>query len=375
MSFKQIENVPRFFEPYVSDCFHNALSAQLLYLGLNPNIILADYLSFLYDKETGYMGVNYLYKYNTSVEFSEKELNTSFEQAYFPVPEVYNKDNTHNRDFSKDQIIVKMYIQNDSDCAYDRVKELIDQNIPVVAAVDLFYMSYHRAYQKEHGLHYVVITGYNEEEGWYELFDKYKLSSSDFDGRLPINEVRMARASENPLNNTMMGEYTRPIQNVWCELENYKDFKIQKDRIIATLKESCSRMNSQKEVLGYQCGFEAINTLISDLESKKAEMLCQKSQYMFRTYYNETFKNIARSRKRFKTFINEIKDLVQIPQNIQEEVSNLLEESSKHWDICANLSLKLGITKKLVLIDDIISQLKEVIENEQKVISSLGSLF
>lgn len=374
MGMKQIKGVPRFFEPYVSDCFHNALTAQMLYLGLNPNIILADYLSFLYDKETGYMGVNYLYKYNTSVEFSEKELNTSFEQAYFPIPEIYNKDNCiHNSRLSKDQLIVRMYIENDSNFAYNRVKELIDQGIPVVAAVDLFYMQYHRAFQKEHGLHYVVITGYNEEEGWYELFDKYKLSSSDFDGRLPIDGIKLARASQNPLNNAIMGEYTRPIQNVWCELENYKDFKIQNNKIIATIKESCSRMNSEKLVLGYQCGFEAINTLISDLENKKAEALCEKSQYMFRTYYNETFKTIARSRKRYRIFINELNEL--ISQNVIAEISELLEESSKHWDICANLSLKLGITKKLTLIDDIINQLKEVVENEQKVISSLGNLF
>lgn len=373
MTMKRIENVPRFFEPYVSDCFHNALSAQLLYLGLNPNIILADYLSFLYDKETGYMGVNYLYKYNTSVEFSEKELNTSFEQAYFPVPEIYNNNISIHNNLSGDQLIVKMYIENDSDCAYNRVKELIDQDIPVVAAVDLFYMKYHRAYQREHGLHYVVITGYNEEEGWYELFDKYKLSSSDFDGRLSIDEIREARASENPLNNAMMGEYTRPIQNVWCELENYKDFQINKDRIIATLKESCSRMNSEKKVLDNQCGFEAINTLIRDFDSKKSDELSQKNQYMFKTYYNETFKTIARSRKRFRVFINELNDL--IPQNIQNEISNLLEESSKHWDICANLSLKLGITKKIVLLDDIINQLKNVIEKEQTVIANLNNLF
>ncbi len=373
MAMKDIKNVPRFFEPYVSDCFHNALSAQLLYLGLNPNIILADYLSFLYDKETGYMGVNYLYKYNTSVEFSEKELNTSFEQAYFPVPELYESNIDQKATTAKDQIIVKMYIENNTDGAYNRVKELIDQDIPVVAAVDLFYMRYHRAYQKEHGLHYVVITGYNEEEGWYELFDKYKLSNSDFDGKLQIDEIRMARASDNPLSNAMMGEYTRPIQNVWCEVENYKDFKVQTDRIIATLKESCSRMNSEKDVLGYQCGFEAINTLISDFDSKKSEALSETRQYMFKTYYNETFKTIARSRKRFKTFINELNEL--IPQNSQEEISNQLEESSKHWDICANLSLKLGITKKLALLDDIISQLNEVVINEQKVISSLGNLF
>ena len=67
-----IDGVPRYFMPHVHDCFHNALAAQLLYTGYNVNLVLADYLCFMYDKENGYMGVNYLFKYFTSVQFSEK---------------------------------------------------------------------------------------------------------------------------------------------------------------------------------------------------------------------------------------------------------------------------------------------------------------
>lgn len=374
MGKKSIQDVTRFYEPYVSDCFHNALSAQLLYLGLNPNIILADYLSFLYDNETGYMGVNYLFKYNTSVEFTEEDLNTSFELAYLPVPELFNRENTENKySLFKDRIVVKMYLENDQDSAYSRLKELIDQNIPAVVAVDLFYMQYHRAYKKEHGLHYVVITGYNEEEGWYELFDKYRLSGSDFDGRLPIEEVRLARASENPQKNELMGEFTRPLQNVWCEVGIHNEFNVQNDRIIAVLEESCKRMNSQKRVLGYQCGFEAMDALLQDLEDKKSEQLGERNLYLFKTYYNETFKTIARSRKRFKVFINEINGL--LSPELQLEIADLLEESAKHWDICANLSLKLGLTKKLLLLEDIINQLKEIKQIEIKVIETISSWF
>jgi len=368
MGEKIIQNVPRFYEPHVSDCFHNALSAQLLNQGLNPNIILADYLSFLYDNETGFMGVNYLYKYNTSVEFTEEEMNTSFELVFFPVPEPFNREEKYK--LSKDRLVVKMYLENDSDHAYKRLKELIDQNIPAVVAVDLFYMQYHKAYKKEHGLHYVVITGYNEEEGWYELFDKYRLSGSDFDGRLPIDEVRLARASDNPQNNVLMGEFTRPLQNVWSEVEIHNEFTIEKDSIIAVLEESCKRMGSQKRVLGYQCGFDAMDALLYDLENKKSEQLDERNLYLFKTYYNETFKTIARSRKRFKVFINEINVLFEL----QSEIANLLEESSRHWDICANLSLKLGITKKLLLLEDIINQLKEIKQIEINAVELMNKL-
>jgi hypothetical protein len=372
MDKNSIKNVPRFYEPHVSDCFHNALAAQLLYMGLNPNIILADYLSFLYDSDSGYMGVNYLYKYNTSVEFTEEELNTSFELAYFPVPEPFDRESIKNKyKIFEDRIIVRMYLEKDADRAYSRVKELIDENIPAVVAVDLFYMQYHKAYKKEHGLHYVVITGYNEEEGWFELFDKYRLSGSDFDGRLPIEEVQLARNSDNPQKNALMGEFTRPLQNVWCEVEIHNEFNIQDDRIMAVLMESCKRMRSQKRVLGCKCGFEAMDALLHDLANNKRDQLDEKNLYMFKTYYNETFKTIARSRKRFKVFINELSGL--ISPELQLEIASHLDESSRHWDICANLSLKLGITKKLLILEDIINQLQNIKQIELKAVELINN--
>jgi hypothetical protein len=179
---RSIHNVPRYFEPHIHDCFQNVLSSQLLFMGLNPKILLADYLSFLYDADNGYVGLNYLFKPNTSVEFTEEELNTSHALLYYPVPVHYteSKETVRNR-FKNDRVNVAMYMENNPENAHSRLKELIDGHLPVVAAVDLYYMKYHRAYKKDHGLHYVVITGYDEKEGVFELFDKYKLSSSDFD--------------------------------------------------------------------------------------------------------------------------------------------------------------------------------------------------
>ncbi|MDF2986924.1 MAG: hypothetical protein K0R50_2434 [Eubacterium sp.] len=367
MDKHSIQNVPRYYEPYVSDCFNNALAAQLSYMGLKPNIILADYLSFLYDSETGYMGVNYLYKYNTSVEFTEEELNTSFQMAYFPVPELFSRvDSAKETKLLKDRILVKMYLENDSNLARQRLKELIDGDMPAVVAVDLHYMQYHRAYKKDHGLHYIVVTGYDEEGGWYELFDKYRLSSSDFDGRLPIDEIILARESENPQKNPLMGEFKRPLQNVWCEIGMHPEFKIEDKQLVAILKESCNRMSSRKNVLGIECGVNALNNLLHDLEYKKNEGLEEKNLYLFKTYYNETFKTIARSRKRFNAFLGELDGLV--PSEVRSEAIHQLEESANKWDICANLSLKLGITRSIALINDIINQLGEIREREMQVV-------
>lgn len=366
---KQMGNVPRYFEPYVNDCFHNAYSAALLHMGLNPDIILADYLSFMYDCKNGYVGVNYFYRPNTTVEFTEDELNTSLEFVYLAPTTLYSQSTEKAADIRyKDRVNINMYIEDKPEVAYQRLKELLDNGMPVVAAVDLYYMNYHRAYGKEHGLHCVVFTGYDEEEGYFHLFDKYKLSSSDFDGILPIDEVNMGRRSDNPLPGVNVTQ-KRPVRNLWMEIGLDKDFKVTEEKMLNLLSESCQRMKGRKEVLGYTCGLDAIELFSKSLLEKKNEKLDDEKVYWYRVYLNGSLKNISRSRKRFSVFIKQIKSL--LPEQLITGLCVSLEESSKHWDICSSIALKLGIRKSLDMIDDLVSQLDIIRELESSIVERL----
>lgn len=366
---KQTDNIPRYFEPYVNDCFHNAYSAVLLHMGMNPNIILADYLSFMYDCKNGYVGVNYFYRPNTTVEFTEEELNTSLEFVYLPRTTLYNQATVKNIDMRhKDRVNINMYIEDRPDVAYQRLKELLNSGIPVVAVVDLFYMNYHRAYQKEHGLHCVVFTGYNEEEGYYQIFDKYKLSSSDFDGNLPIDEVNLGRMSDNPLPGVNATQ-KRPIRNLWMEISSDNEFKVTEDKLLNIVNESCQRMKGQKEILGHKCGLDAIELFSKNLLEKKSERLDDEKVYWYRVYLNGSLKNISRSRKRFSVFMKEISSL--LPEQLITSLCVSLEESSKHWDICSSIALKLGIRKSLDMIDDLVNQLDIIRELENSIVERL----
>jgi hypothetical protein len=222
---------------------------------------------------------------------------------------------------------------------------------------------------KEHALHYVVITGYDEDEGYFELFDKYKLSGSDFEGRLAIEEVNMARRSENPLRNAVMGDYTRPIMNIWAEVDVPETFSYSDSKCKNILLESYERMYGQKKILGHECGLGALDKFIKDLLAKKQYQLDEKSLYLFKTYYNESFKVLSRNRRRFKVFIEEISAL--LTERTASEIAGLLEESAKHWDIAANLALKLGIVKSTALIDDIVKHLEAVKQAEENLKESL----
>jgi hypothetical protein len=339
-------------------------------MGQNPDIILADYLSFVYDPGTEHIGVNYLFWTSTSVMFSEDVLNASCEMVRLQ-PTIYfdKKIPIRPGHLPEDQVRIDLYIHDDPMVAYARNKELIDNDIPVIAALDLYYMDYHRAFQKEHGLHCVIITGYDETEGRFEMIDKYELSSSDFDGKQPISQINMARIANSAIINPALGEIPRLIRNLWMEINVGPEFKITEDKLFSIIKESCRRMLGQTKVLGHSCGFEAFTAFRNDLIRKKEQPLDERNIFYFKTYLNSSFKGIARSRMRFQVFINEIKHL--LPGEQVSEVASDLAESSKNWNIAANLALKFGITRTPELIDGLDRRLGIIREIETRIIDRL----
>lgn len=369
MNKYSIKNVPEYFESYTNDCYQNAVASCLLYKGLNPNIIFADYLSFTYDRESGCIGMNYLYKPFDCVEFSKEELNTSLEMVYYPTVTTYNSTD-EALDLHENRVNLVRYIHECPDTAKDRLEELIRCDIPTVIGCDLFYLSYHERYQREHGLqHSIVVTGYDNEEGFYEVFDKYKLLNSDFEGKLPMDEINMARSSSNIQANGVIGDIRRPILNTWTEIEVPQKFEVTEDKLLNILSESYERMSGIHMNTGRNYGIDLIFSFIEDLRWKMDVGFSQRDLFMFKSYYIEAFKYVARSRQRFKAFINEIPNILSNDDMIY--MSDCLTKSSKYWDLAANLSLKFAITKKIPIINDIITQLRLIRDEEMCLIEHL----
>jgi len=364
-----ISNVSRYYDPDSHDCFHNVLLSYLLYKGLNINLVLADYLNFMYDRDSGYIGLNYLDRPLKSILLTEEELNTSLEYVFSPTTASYEDyDTVINDSRYGDRIRIFRFFDDDNERACSHLKDLIDRNEPTIIAVDLFYMNYHRAYQKEHGLHYVMVIGYDEEKGLIELFDKKFNTESDFDGCLPVQDIMMARSSDNPLVDPVLGEYNRPIRNVWAEVKT-DSFAVSDQKSLNIIRKSCARMYGQEEVLGHKCGLGVIDQFRKDL-LKRRESEFDSIQGLFR-YYTGSLKNIARSRRRFKVFINELSSI--LPENLINEVSCLLADSSKCWDLCSNISYKFAITKSRELVQSIYDKLGTSLECEKKAVDLLSS--
>ncbi len=365
MSKHSIMNVPMYFTPYTNDCFQNAYGSLISYLGLNPDIVLADYLSFVYDRETGFAGVNYIHKDAASVEFSEEDLNISLEYVNYPATTYYSKQKEDNsKSIEDDKIKITWYIEDDQNVAYSRMKELIDSEMPVVVIVDMYHMNYHKAYHKEHGLHAVVVTGYNEEENYVEIFDKYRFSNCDFVGQISIDELKLARSSENN-----SGRVSRPIRNLWMEFSKSEQFFYNEDRWRALIKESCIRMRGERDLLGYKCGLDSLEEFRKDLLLKKDLKPEPHLMDLFRFYYSALFRCLSRSRKRFSAFINAIGS--SLPENMVNELTNLLKEAADSWEINANLIIRLSITKKMDSIDKLDEQLRIIWNCENTVVDKL----
>ncbi|MEW9700449.1 BtrH N-terminal domain-containing protein [Paenibacillus sp. SI8] len=365
-----LNNVPRYYEPYVNDCFATAYGACLAHQGHNTQLVLADYLSFMFDEETGYIGTTYMYRYSTSVEFTESELNSSLAFIYFPKTTEFQGDTEKTISVKyQDRIQISMFIHDDPEVAAARVKALIDAGKPVAIVVDLHYMSYHKAFMNDHGLHAMVVVGYDEENGTYDVFDKYALSSSDYDGTLPMSAIREGRLSDTPRQNHLIGEYRRPIRNLWMEFDTGTDFQITQAKLLAVIEESYARMSGTHPLYPGESGLQRIEAFMESLRLRKEEPLDEAKVNLFKEYYNTSLKRVARGRRRFRVFIEEIADM--LPRNIVDALSEQLQLSEKRWDICANTALKLAISKAPRLFDDLERNLQIILEIEGGIVELL----
>jgi len=365
-----IANVSRYYDPDAHDCFHNVLLSLLIYKGLNINLVLADYLCFMYEPESGYIGLNYLDKPLQTILLKEEELNTSLEYVFSPTTANYRDYSTVINDSRYgDKMKIFRFYDDDNEQAYSHLRDLVDRDEPTIIAVDLFYMRYHRAFQKEHGLHYVMVTGYDDEKGLIELFDKKFNVECDFDGSLPVEDIMKARSSDSPHTDPFLGEYRRPLHNVWVEV-NADSFTVSDNRSLNIISKSCSRMHGQEDVLGHECGLARMELFRNDLISRTQSELNKQTLDLFR-YYTGSFKVVARSRRRFTVFLKELTSI--LPGNLITEVSCLLADSAKCWDLCSNISYKFALTKSRELAKSIYAKLGTAIDQEKEAVDRLHS--
>lgn len=366
----QIADVPRYYEPYVCDCFTNAYGAMLQHRKLDPALGLADYLNFMYDPQSQQIGINFLHGYSDTVMFSEEELNSSMPFAYLPPTSVYGEAIAElPPGLSKDRFVIRQFVHDDPAVADARLKDKLRQGEPVSVVVDLHHIHYHRAYGTQHGIHALVVTGYDAASDEYLLFDKYAMSSSDFDGRLSRQELMTARNALCDMSNPLVGERSRQVRHLWMELETDPAIVFKEEQARVLIAGSLRRMKGEEQVLGVRCGFPAFALFCSDLAAQADQPFDERERFRFRFNYYNALKSVGRQRKRFLAFLTSSD--AAYGWNTVTQAGDWLTAAAQHWDIAANLSLKLGLTAKLPLLAELSARVAMAQEVEQQLITWL----
>lgn len=360
----------QYYEPFVSDCFTNNLASILLQSGFDPDTILCDYYSFVYNSESHIIGINYPLEFNKPVYLDQSYgnfLNAAYKYLRFfpPVQE-------GGYSVSKETELIGVY-RYTSDCpefAWNRLKHLIDNGIPGLCAVDVYHMPYHRYYGQKHAIHYVTITGYDEVQGEVELFDRYKTIGSDFEGTVPLHEFIKARSSENPLDIDYESISGVPIRNLWVEVDIPESFHTDSAGLQDIIRQSINKMNTTGEWNGFSYGTAGMDRFIDDM--RKVADWGTDLRYYFIYCLRSAFKNLQRHRTRFDYFIKKV--CITGNEVLLKGVGEKLHESSGEWQVLSNLAFKYGMKQSDTALESIIGHLKKIRETEAELSVLLAQL-
>lgn len=115
-----------------------------------------------------------------------------------------------------------------------KIKQYIDQNIPVLARTDLYYLSYYGKGRVHFPGHEIVIFGYIEED---KQETKYIVSDSSFDLPQVVPESELSQAM-NPEEVSMP---LFPLENYIMPVEEFK-VKFERDNILKAIGKVYTRM-------------------------------------------------------------------------------------------------------------------------------------
>lgn len=138
---------------------------------------------------------------------------------------------------------IKIYSVIPARNAWNINKTILDNGDIYIAIVDVYYMFYRKEYKKNHGAHAVIVVGYNEREGWVEIFDCYGFYN--FNGKIPYEDYFLARNSQNVKNNNPYSGW--PIYNKWIEVSNTVQKLPEEECLYYNLKKSLAAMKETKE--------------------------------------------------------------------------------------------------------------------------------
>lgn len=247
--------------------------------------------------------------------------------------------------------------------------EYLKQDIPVVVAVDVYYLKYTPYYYKKHSIHSIIIAGYEEENDKIYVIDWYP--SWYFKGEITKNELDMARNSLNDHDGILSGIPINYQSSVICRSDFSEDeIKLIKNQLEKTLNKFYQVNSDKNAVKGELNGYRAINEIsvfLEDNMSLKGQKRVKFLEYMYEKLY------FIYSRKElFYWFLERVED--EYPIISVRNTQDALEKTMKSWKIILSLIIKCTIKNTNDDYEKILIIMEQIMAEEKRFYYSLYDL-
>jgi hypothetical protein len=255
----------------------------------------------------------------------------------------------------------------DNMSVFENNKSEIEEGIPVITGVDIYYLEYCPFYIKFHGDHRIILCGFSEDNGLVYLVDNYEWV---FKGTMKMADFFTARSSECPRDESPHSGI--PINNKWHTVDREGWHADTKDlvykTICLTIDEYYNKKSAVNETVFY--GIDAlkkimeITVVFNDVEKKvRMELI---------TNLRKTVLFALSKIKLFRYYIGISSDYFKL--NIFSELKEQLEEDVRLWSNLCRLIIKAMYVNDDTITQKIINKFNEIISIEEKRYDKLVSL-
>lgn len=220
----------------------------------------------------------------------------------------------------------KVFSSEESEKVWFENKKMLENGMPIIALVDVYYLCYRKEYQTLHGSHAVIVVDYYENNGCVKIIDWYE--PYFFIGLIKLKDFLMARDSKNPkCSNPYSG---RPIFNEWLYVFPNK-YKVTKEAcLLENLSLSLEVNNVGNEIYGTN-SIKQIAKLIENNPNEK--------------FFGELHENFFPIGRLCNLFFSNIQEVIYNDVDMKKYQSNLLDYENKFQELLF-LILKLSVKTK-----------------------------
>jgi hypothetical protein len=154
----------------------------------------------------------------------------------------------------KNNVILKTVISSTNAWKINKIS--LDNEIIFIAIVDVYYIPYRREYEKIHGAHAVIVTGYDSYSDVVNIIDCYE--PYFYDGTITLVNFLRARSSKNPKDDNPYSGWQ--ISNKWVDIYDGFNALSSEMCILKNINDMLVSKTSTREEL---CGIDALNYLLS----------------------------------------------------------------------------------------------------------------